>query len=150
MSIKIPAIILLAGALSACQQAEQTQPVSASLGEGWQLVWQDEFNGSKIDTLWWHHVNAQGTFNVLVNYWWRQAAQHLANPFDALLHSMLAIKDLPANHKANWQQLFDHYVFNDEVKLGEHTPDAVKGILGEVDELTARRVRQLLLQKLNR
>lgn len=107
-------------------------------------------DGIFIPALWWHQVSAKGEFNVLVNYWWRQAADHLANPFDALLHSMLAIKDLPANHKANWQQLFNHYVFNDDVKLGEHTPDAVKGILGEVDELTARKIRQLLLQKLNR
>ena len=107
-------------------------------------------DGIFIPALWWHQVSAQGEFNVLVNYWWRQAADHLANPFDALLHSMLAIKDLPANHKANWQQLFNHYVFNDNSRLGEHTPDDVKGILGEVDELTARKIRQLLLQKLNR
>ncbi|MDQ9092365.1 cupin-like domain-containing protein [Pseudoalteromonas haloplanktis] len=107
-------------------------------------------DGIFIPALWWHHVSAQSVFNVLVNYWWRQAADHLANPFDALLHSMLAIKDLPANHKTNWQQLFNHYVFNDNVELGEHTPDNVKGILGKVDELTARKIRQLLLQKLNR
>ncbi|MGO3848426.1 MAG: cupin-like domain-containing protein [Pseudoalteromonas prydzensis] len=107
-------------------------------------------DGIFIPALWWHQVSAQGEFNVLVNYWWRQAAVHLANPFDALLHSMLAIKDLPASHKANWQTFFNHYVFNDNSRLGEHTPDDVKGILGEVDELTARKIRQLLLQKLNR
>lgn len=107
-------------------------------------------DGIFIPALWWHQVSAPGAFNVLVNYWWRQAADHLANPFDALLHSMLAIKDLPTSHKAHWQTFFNHYVFNDDVKLGEHTPDDVKGILGEVDELTARKIRQLLLQKLNR
>lgn len=107
-------------------------------------------DGIFIPALWWHHVSAKSQFNVLVNYWWRQAPDYLANPFDAMLHTMLAIKDLPANHKANWQQLFDHYIFNDDVKLGEHTPTDVKGILGEVDEVTARKTRQLLLQKLNR
>lgn len=107
-------------------------------------------DGIFIPALWWHQVSAPGAFNVLVNYWWRQAADHLANPFDALLHSMLAIKDLPTSHKVHWQTFFNHYVFNDDVKLSEHIPEDVKGILGEVDELTARKIRQLLLQKLNR
>ena len=39
MSVKSYAVILLTGALSACQQT--SAPVKASLGEGWQLVWQD-------------------------------------------------------------------------------------------------------------
>jgi len=74
----------------------------------------------------------------------------LANPFDAMLHSMLAIKDLPKEHKQKWQQLFNHYVFADELDLTSHIAQPAHGILADIDELTARKIRQLLLQKLNR
>ncbi len=103
-----------------------------------------------IPALWWHQVSATQPFNVLVNYWWRQAPEYLANPFDAMLHSMLAIKDLPKEHKQKWQQLFNHYVFADELDLTNHIAQPAHGILADIDELTARKIRQLLLQKLNR
>lgn len=107
-------------------------------------------DGIFIPALWWHHVSAQSQFNVLVNYWWRQAPDYLANPFDAMLHSMLAIKDLPQSQRDHWQQLFAHYVFSEESELDTAIAPAAKGILGEIDEHTARKVRQLLIQKLNR
>lgn len=107
-------------------------------------------DGIFIPTLWWHHVSANSHFNVLVNYWWRQAADYLANPFDAMLHSMLAIKDLPQSQREHWQQFFTHYVFSDNKQLGAEVAPHAKGILGDIDEQTARRIRQLLLQKLNR
>lgn len=107
-------------------------------------------DGIFIPTLWWHHVSAHSQFNVLVNYWWRQAPDYLANPFDAMLHSMLAIKDLPQSQKNHWQKFFEHYVFSEDKKLDAQIVPHVKGILGDIDEQTARRVRQLLLQKLNR
>ncbi|WP_462166435.1 cupin-like domain-containing protein [Pseudoalteromonas sp. GB43] len=114
---------------------------SATLGPG---------DAIYIPALWWHQVSATSPFNVLVNYWWRQAPEYLANPFDAMLHSMLAIKDLPSEHKQKWQQLFNHYVFADDVDLASHVAEPAQGILADIDELTARRIRQLLLQKLNR
>lgn len=103
-----------------------------------------------IPALWWHHVSAQSQFNVLVNYWWRQAPDYLANPFDAMLHSMLAIKDLPQSQRNNWQQFFEHYVFSEDKDLGAHIAENAKGVLGDIDDQTARKIRQLLLQKLNR
>lgn len=107
-------------------------------------------DGIFIPALWWHHVTAQGPFNVLVNYWWRQAADYLANPFDALLHSMLAIKDLPQPQRTHWQQLFEHYVFSENQALTAQIAPHATGILGDIDTQTARKIRQLLLQKLNR
>jgi len=62
MSVKSYAVILLTGALSACQQTPA--PVKASLGEGWQLVWQDEFSQNDLDlTKWQHEVNCRGGGN---------------------------------------------------------------------------------------
>ncbi len=107
-------------------------------------------DGIFIPALWWHHVSAHSQFNVLVNYWWRQAPDYLANPFDAMLHSMLAIKDLPQSQQTHWQQFFDHYVFSNNKDIGDQIAPHAKGILGDIDEQTARRIRQLLLQKLNR
>jgi hypothetical protein len=103
-----------------------------------------------IPTLWWHHVTAQAQFNVLVNYWWRNSPNYLANPFDALLHSMLAIKDLPQPQRDHWQQLFAHYVFSENNALTAQIAPNAAGILAKIDEQTARKVRALLLQKLNR
>ncbi|MGO2013072.1 MAG: glycoside hydrolase family 16 protein [Pseudoalteromonas sp.] len=64
MSVKVTTTILLVGALSACQQAEQVASTQASIGKGWQLVWQDEFNANSIDlNKWQHEVNCRGGGN---------------------------------------------------------------------------------------
>ncbi|MBE0376282.1 glycoside hydrolase family 16 protein [Pseudoalteromonas prydzensis] len=99
MSIKTPAIILLAGALSACQQVEQTEPVTASLGEGWQLVWQDEFNGSQIDSQkWQHEVNCRGGGNDEKQCYTARAENSFVE--QGLLH-LVAIKEQYTGPKFN-------------------------------------------------
>ena len=62
MSVKPYVVILLTGVLSACQQT--AEPVKASLGDGWQLVWQDEFSQNTLDLAkWQHEVNCRGGCN---------------------------------------------------------------------------------------
>ncbi|WP_058754387.1 cupin-like domain-containing protein [Sphingomonas endophytica] len=100
--------------------------------------------------LWWHHVEALDAFNVLVNYWWNDAAAFMDTPMNTLLHAMLSLRDRPAAEKQAWRALFDYYVFGDALRPAAHLPPATQGKLAPLDETGARRLRAELLRKLNR
>ncbi|WP_370338720.1 cupin-like domain-containing protein [Parvularcula marina] len=100
--------------------------------------------------LWWHHVEALSDFNVMMNYWWNDVASHLDTPQNTLLHGLLSLRDRPASEKAAWKGLFDYYIFGEAEEAGAHLPDHAKGPLGPMDEMTARRLRAMLLRRLNR
>lgn len=103
-----------------------------------------------VPSLWWHHVEGLAPFNVLVNYWWRDAATYLGKPEDALLHAILAIRDLPDADKARWRSLFDHYVFDNHVDVTAHLPTSARGILAPLTPETAGQIRAKLLRGLSR
>ncbi|MDR6789029.1 hypothetical protein J2Y58_002398 [Sphingomonas sp. BE138] len=100
--------------------------------------------------LWWHHVEALAPFNVLVNYWWNDAAAFMDTPMNTLLHGLLSLRDRPAAEKDAWRALFDYYVFGDPARPAAHLPAAAQGPLAPLDEARARRLRGDLLRKLNR
>jgi len=102
-----------------------------------------------IPSLWWHHVEALSPFNVLVNYWWRDAAPHLGHPEAALFHALLAIRDLPPTEKARWRALFDHYVFSEGEEATAHLPPPARGILAPLTPETAGQIRARLLRSLS-
>ncbi|MGB6231577.1 MAG: cupin-like domain-containing protein [Litorimonas sp.] len=101
-----------------------------------------------IPSMWWHHVEALEAFNVLVNYWWRRSPKHLGTPQDALMHAMLALRDLPEDERETWRGLFDHYVFGDADTPRAHVPDAIRGLLSPIDEGLAARVKGYLRGRL--
>lgn len=103
-----------------------------------------------LPSMWWHHVESLGAFNVLVNYWLRETPAFFAGGLDALAHTMLAIKDLPEDQRNAWKNLFNYYVFDYDKKNFEHIPKPALGALGEISEDTARRIRAQLLSRLNR
>lgn len=100
--------------------------------------------------MWWHHVEALGPFNVLVNYWWNTSPAWLDTPQITLLHALLSLRDRPAPEKRAWQALFDYYVFGASEQAGAHLPEAVRGPLAPIDAVQARRLRAQLLNRLNR
>ena len=100
--------------------------------------------------LWWHNVEALDAFNVLVNYWWNAAPRFLDTPMTTLLHGLLSLRDRPLTEKQAWRALFDHYVFGPADAAADHLPEAARGPLAPLDDLTARRLRAHLLQRLNR
>lgn len=107
-------------------------------------------DGIFIPALWWHHVEGLDAFNVLVNYWWRDAPRWMGQPQDALHLAILALRDLPDAQKQHWRDMFDHYVFaNDETTSG-HIPAGARGILNPLDAATAGRIRSILLGSLSR
>lgn len=103
-----------------------------------------------IPSMWWHHVEAFDQLNVLINYWWRDTPARHGQPLDALHHAILSIRDLPDEQKQAFKTLFDHYVFDKSDAAAGHIPANAKGMLGEIDDNTARRIRADLLRKLNR
>ncbi len=103
-----------------------------------------------IPSLWWHHVEGLAPFNILVNYWWRDAPPYLGKPEDALFHAILALRDLPQAEKARWQALFDHYVFANGAEVTNHLPENGRGILAPLTPETAGQVRARLLRSLAR
>jgi hypothetical protein len=103
-----------------------------------------------IPSMWWHHVQGLESFNILINHWWRDTPAYLGAPGDALLHAILSIRDLPAEQREAWKVFFDHYVFSAGDTTSEHIPSATLGALGELDEDSARTIRALLRNKLNR
>jgi hypothetical protein len=103
-----------------------------------------------IPSMWWHHVEGLAPFNVLVNYWWRDTPRFLAEPEHALIHALLAIRDLPEDEKALWRQMFEFYVFGDPSIVAAHIPEKARGILAPLDAESAGRIRANLLRSLSR
>ncbi|KAF1708231.1 cupin-like domain-containing protein [Pseudoxanthomonas sacheonensis] len=103
-----------------------------------------------IPSMWWHHVQALDAFNVLVNYWWSSSPAYVPTPMHALYHALWTIRDRPEREKQAWRDVFEYYVFGPAERAGEHLPDAARNVLGPVDETLARRIRAMLIGKLNR
>jgi hypothetical protein len=103
-----------------------------------------------IPSMWWHHVEALEGLNVLVNYWWRGSPAYMGVPTNVLMHALLGIRDLPEAQRRAWQEIFRHYVFEAEDASFAHIPERSRGVLSPIDEVRARELRALLLNKLNR
>ncbi len=103
-----------------------------------------------IPSMWWHHVEGLDNLNVLVNYWWSNTPAWAGNPMDVLNHALLSIRDLPDAQRKAWQNIFRHYVFEPDEELTAHIPEGKRGVLARINEITARRLRALLLKRLNR
>lgn len=99
---------------------------------------------------WWHHVNTLEDLNVLVNYWWNEAEPGLGSPFDALLHAILAVRDLPERQRAAWQMMFGHYAFGENGDPVAHLPPEARGSLGAHDKAARQNIRMRLIAALAR
>ena len=107
-------------------------------------------DGIFIPSLWWHQVQSFGDLNILINYWWRDIPSYMGNPMDALMHSIISLRDLPEHQKLNWLNMFNHYVFNFDKKNFGHIPDELNGSHKEINDELAKDLRTLLLKNLNR
>jgi hypothetical protein len=103
-----------------------------------------------IPSMWWHHVEALDSFNVLINYWWRQSPSFMDSPANVLEHALLSLRDLPAEQRKAWHEIFKFYIFDFNRDSIEHIPKDRRGVLAPIDDTIARRLRAKLLKKLNR
>ena len=100
-----------------------------------------------IPALWWHHVQSFGTLNVLCNFWWQ--FDPATSAFNALVHAMMAVRDRPAAEKAVWRDWFEHYVFSEDAdRVGEHLPEAARGVLAPASAERTAKIRAYLLASL--
>lgn len=97
-----------------------------------------------IPYFWWHHVQSHEPFNVLINYWWNDTSPDLGSPFDALLHSIIAVRDLPDRQRDVWRRMFEYYVFKTHGDPVAHLPERARGALGPHDQETRLRLWAML------
>ena len=107
-----------------------------------------------IPTLWWHHVESlDPKLNVLVNYWWNGALGSVArtpSAMDCLLHALLNIRPLTPELRAAWAAMFNHYVFDANDEQHAHIPGHKLGVLGKMSPEGTQRIRNLLVERLQR
>ena len=99
---------------------------------------------------WYHHVEALSPLNLLVNYWWNPARRDVGSPWDALMHGMVALRQLPADQRRSWRAMFDHYVFKADADPAAHLPDALRGILGAESPDDLATMRRSIIAALQR
>ena len=103
-----------------------------------------------LPSMWWHHVEALEGFNVLINYWWKRGPSYRDDPKNVLNHALLSLRELPGEQRKAWLNIFKHYVFEFDEESVSHIPQGRRGILSEIDENMARKIRADLLNRLNR
>ena len=103
-----------------------------------------------IPSMWWHHIEALDSFNVLVNYWWRRSPGYMDSPMNALMLAIMSVRDLPPEQREAWQNLFRHYVFEAGESTAAHIPPEARRVLAPLDDAAVRELRARLLKKLNR
>jgi hypothetical protein len=103
-----------------------------------------------IPSMWWHHIEALDTLNVLVNYWWRRSPAFMDSPIGALMLAIMTVRDLPKEQRDAWANLFRHYVFEADDSTAAHIPEGARRSLSPMDADLVRDLRARLLQRLNR
>ena len=103
-----------------------------------------------LPSLWWHQVESLSPFNVLINYWWSSSPKFMGTPMNVLHHALLSLRDRPEKEKLAWKAVFEYYVFGPAARAGEHLPEHARGALAPMDDDTARQIRAMLLNNLNR
>lgn len=103
-----------------------------------------------IPTLWWHHVEASGGFNMLINYWCGGSIAGSARPVpaDNMLMAMLSIRDLPQVQKQAWRSILDYFVFSEQSEKHQHIPEAARGILARIGKKQQADIRKWLINQL--
>lgn len=104
-----------------------------------------------LPSMWWHHIEAHNSLNVLMPQWWRDRPEWLGRPEYALHHAILSLRDLPRAQRQAWKALFDHFVFDHEEHFPDYLPPHARGALASpMSEETARALRAKLANRLSR
>lgn len=117
--------------------------------EAWEAAQQAELEPGDalyIPYTWWHGVESLEPVSILVNYWWADAPEGVAPPYDALLHAIYAFRHLPPGDRAVWRTMLDHYVFEANGDPAAHLPEHAKGILGPPSPSLFARMKATLKQ----
>jgi hypothetical protein len=102
-----------------------------------------------IPYMWWHHVESRDTFNVLVNYWWDDVPAWQSSPFWALMHSILAVRNLTPARREIWRRAFEHFVFSGGEEALAHLTEGQRGLQGKPTPQKAQVIRNYIAQMLS-
>lgn len=103
-----------------------------------------------IPYMWWHHVESRDPFNVLVNYWWDDMPAWQSSPFWALMHAILAVRNLSPERREIWRGAFEHLVFSGGEEALAHLTERQRGLQGKPDAQKAESIRIAVAQMLMR
>lgn len=103
-----------------------------------------------IPVHWWHGVESLDRLNILVNYWWNDAASDPDSPFLSLVHSMLSLSGIPAEQRESWRTLFEHFVFHADGDPGAHLPPDLPDVLVKLSSEERDQVKAFIAQRLKR
>ena len=100
-----------------------------------------------IPYMWWHGVQSLEPFNLLMNFWWSSDDVAASYPYGALLRVTYELfRNLPPEHRAAWQAMYDYWVFEEHGDPLRHLPEAQRTTPAD---LTGERVAEFKeLQKL--
>lgn len=101
-----------------------------------------------IPYAWWHQVQSLDSFNILVNYWWNDVAAP-TSPYDALLHAVMAFRELPANERKVWQGMFEHFAFEANGRALDHLAPEHRGLMGPTSEQKIAEIKSVLARSFN-
>jgi hypothetical protein len=101
-----------------------------------------------VPKLWWHQVEATGSFNVLVNYWWDAFGAGRDAPAAAMLLSLITIAERPPAERQAWKAFFDHFVFRTQGHPLAHLPPDRHGVLGSLKPGDYQKIRARIMQML--
>src|SRR5690606_33084349 len=119
--------------------------------EAWNHAWQatlEPGDALYIPYAWWHGVDALEPLSILVNYWWNAAPEGSGGGYDALLHAMLSYRHLPADQRAVWRTIFEHYIFG-EADPADHLPPHARGVMSPPSPRLFARMREMLRRTLS-
>jgi hypothetical protein len=102
-----------------------------------------------IPALWWHGVQSAEPFNILVNYWWQDVPPGSTSSFAAMVHGILALRELAPETREAWRAYFDHFVFQRDGDPAAHLPAGRRGILETPSSQLRARIRQFLVRVLS-
>jgi hypothetical protein len=97
---------------------------------------------------WWHHIRALSPLNMLVNYWWTDQEAMLSTPHAAMFHAMMCFHHLSPEQAKTWQNMFAHFVFQENGDPMAHVPEGAKGILGGVERQDRKRAIYTMMKTL--
>lgn len=103
-----------------------------------------------IPNMWWHNVVSLDTLNLLVNYWWYDAARGPASPFAALAMGLMAVTPLSPGRREVWRRMFDHYVFQTGGDPVPYLPPDKRGMLGAMDPRLESYMRTQIVRALTK
>lgn len=106
-----------------------------------------------IPMLWWHHVESLAKVNALMNYWWNGSSAPNSvspSPIDSLNLALLAMRNLSPKQRDAWRNMFDHYLFHQEIDPRSYIPKHQQHILGDLTDEDVRTIKDYFINKLQK